>query len=227
MLFDVLGARFDGGWVANHALDFRVPADVASRNLLIFESATAVARQRMVEAVNEISLLLQQRERMDLTAAAYNACADLFMDAEKQHQSAVVEAAGRLVPSLLRALHQPVSPLIAALFPILYRELSKADDLPELLKFIPFMDWDRCKAARHELVDAYTSSAWPPGDLALTAYRCRDVSRILKRVTKSHDGPRYLVKVGKDLGRLEGEGRRVVRRVIAEIMPDRSNGPDN
>jgi hypothetical protein len=227
MLFDVLGARFDGGWVANLALDYRVPADVASRNLLIFESAAAAVRQRMVEAVTEISLLLQQREHIDLTAAAYNACAGLFMDAEKQHQSAVIEAAGRLVPSLLRARHQPVSPLIAALFPILYRELSKADDVPELLKFIPFLDWDRCKAARHELVDAYTSSTWPPGDLALTAYRCRDVSRILKRVAKSHDGSRYLVKIGKDLGRLEGEGRRVVRRVLAEIMPDRSNVPDS
>lgn len=226
MLFDVLGARFDGRWVANLALDYRVPADVASRNLLIIESAPAVVRQRMVEAISEIAFLLQQREHIDLTAAAYSACAGLFIDAEKQHKSALIEAAGRLVPSLLRARHQPVSPLIAALFPIVYQELSKADDVPELLKFIPFMDWDRCKAARHELVDAYTSSVWPPGDLALTAYRCRDVYRILKRVTKSHDGPRYLVKIEKDLGRLEEEGLRVVRRVISEIMPDRSNGPD-
>ncbi|WP_024658860.1 hypothetical protein N027_06620 [Pseudomonas syringae USA007] len=226
MLFDVLGARFEGGWVANLALDYRVPADVASRNLLIFESAPPAVRHRMVEAVTEIARLLQQRERIDLTAAAYNACAGLLMGAERQHHSAVIEAAGRLVPSLLRARHQPVSPLIVALFPTLYRELSKADDVPELLKFIPFMDWDRCKAARNELVDAFTSSAWPPGDLALIAYRCRDVSRILKQVTKSHDGSRYLVKIGKDLGRLEGEGLRVVRRVIAEIMPDRSNGPD-
>ncbi|MGY4823960.1 GAP1-N1 domain-containing protein [Stutzerimonas chloritidismutans] len=224
MLFDVLGARFDGVWVANLALDYHVPADVASRNMLIFESAPAALRQHMVEAVTEIAFLLQQREHIDLTAAAYNACAGLFMDAEKQHKSVVIEAAGRLVPSLLRARHKPVSPLIAALFPVVYRELAKADDVPELLKFITFMDWDRCKAARHELVDAFTSSAWPPGDLALTAYRCRDVSRILKRVTKSHDGSRYLVKIGEDLGRLEGEGRRVVRGVIAEIMPGLSNG---
>ncbi|WP_250548403.1 hypothetical protein [Pseudomonas congelans] len=78
MLFDALGARLDGGWVANLALDYRVPADVASRNLLIFESAAAAVRQRMVEAVTEIGLLLQQRERIDLTAAAYNACAGLL-----------------------------------------------------------------------------------------------------------------------------------------------------
>lgn len=88
------------------------------------------------------------------------------------------------------------------------------------------MDWDRCKAVRHELVDAYIACVWPPGDLALTAYRCKNVSRIFKRVTKSHDGSRYLVKIGKDLGRLEGEGHRVVKRVIAEIAPNRSIGHD-
>lgn len=225
MLVEVMGARLDAGWVINIALDYRVPADVASRNLLIFEAAPAAVRRRMVEAIDEIAILLQQRERIDLTAAAYNACAKLFMDAEKQNRWALIEAAGRMVPSLLRARYEPVSPLIVALFPIVYREFAKADDVPELLKFIPFMDWDRCKAARHALVNAYTSSAWAPGDLALTAYRCGDVSRILKLVKKSNDGSEYLVKIGADLGRLEGEGRRVVRRVISALTRDHSNKP--
>jgi hypothetical protein len=77
MLFDVLGTRLDGGWVANLALDYRVPADVASRNLSIFDSAAAAVRQRMVESIAEIARLLLQRGGLDLTAAAYNACAGL------------------------------------------------------------------------------------------------------------------------------------------------------
>jgi hypothetical protein len=76
--------------------------------------------------------------------------------------------------------------MIAAAFPPLYRELAKADDLPELFKFIPFLDWDRCKAARHELVDAFMSSTWPPSDLALTACRANDVGKILRRAAKRY-----------------------------------------
>lgn len=225
MLLGILGARLDGGWAAKVGLGYERTADVASRNLEIFESAPLTVRQRMVQAIDEIAHALQGREFIDLSEAAYNACARLFFDAEKLHKSALIEAAGRLVPSLLRARHQPVSLMIAALLPMIYRELSKDDDVPELLKFVPFFDWDRCKAVRHELVDAFISSSWPPGDLALTAYRCGDVSRILKRVVKSYDGAKYLSRLEKDLSRMGDEGQRVVRRNIAEIMPGRSHGP--
>lgn len=53
-----------------------------------------------------------------------------------------------------------------------YLELAKQDDVPDLLKFVPFFDWDRGKAARRELVDAFLAApAWHPRDLALTACR--------------------------------------------------------
>jgi hypothetical protein len=174
-------------------------------------------RQNMVDSIDEIALALQGRQYFDLTEAAYDACARLFFEAEKLHKPGLIEAAGRLVPLLLRARQQPVSLLIAALFPVIYRELSKEDDVPELLKFFPFFDWDRCKAVRRELVDAFISSSWPPGNLALTAYRCGDVSRILKRVVTSYDGVKYLSRLEKDLDRLGNEAQRVVRRNIAEI----------
>lgn len=224
MLLGILEARLDGRWAAKVGVGYGTTADVASRNLLVFESAPLAVRKRMIDALDEIAIAVQGRDFIDLTEAAYDACARLFFDAEKLHKPGLIEAAGRLIPSLLRARQQPVSLLIAALFPVIYRELSKDDDVPELLKFVPFFDWDRCKAVRRELVDAFLSSSWPPGNLALTAYRCGDVSRILKRIVKSYDGAKYLSRLENDLGRLGEDAQRVVRRNIAEISTDRSHG---
>jgi hypothetical protein len=71
----------------------------------------------------------------------------------------------------------PVSALISAAFPVVYFELLRSTGeedfkrLPALLA-LPlsiFIDWDRAKSARHELVDAYLYSSWPPADLLLTS----------------------------------------------------------
>lgn len=222
MLLDILGARLDVPWAARLGLERDCDTAVASRNLIAFERAPTAARTRIVGAVDEIARALQGRHVIDLAEAANDACARLMFDAEKTSRKALVEAAGWLMPSLLRARRQPVSLMIAALFPMIYRELAKADDLPDLLKFVPFFDWDRCKTARRELVDAFMSSSWHAGDLALTASRCGDVALFLKRVVKSYGGEEYLVRIENDLGRLDDDGQRVIKSTIAEIRSDRS-----
>ncbi|MNZ21006.1 hypothetical protein D3C78_380710 [compost metagenome] len=222
MLLGILGARLDGGWAARVGLERDIDSEVASRNLIAFEKAPSAARKHIVGAIDEIARALKGRHVLDLAEAANDACARLILDAEKTSRKATVDAAGWLIPSLLSARRQPVSILIAALFPIIYRELSKADDLPDLLKFVPFFDWDRCKTARRELVDAFMSSSWRAGDLALTAYRCSDVAKILKRVARAYGGEEYLERVENDLGRLDDEGRRLVKCTIDLIRSDSS-----
>jgi hypothetical protein len=223
MLLGTLGTRLDGGWVARTGLERGIDADVASRNLIVFEKTPAAARKRIVGAIDEMARALQGRHVIDLSEAANDACARLMFDAEKTSREALVEAAGCLIPELLRARSQPVSLMIAALFPMIYQELAKADDVPDLLKLVLFFDWDRCKTARHKLVDAFMSSSWKAGDLALTACRCGDVAKILKQVAKSYSGEEYLARVKNDLGRLNDDDRRMVKRTIAEIRSDRSH----
>jgi hypothetical protein len=222
MLLGVLGARLDGGWVARAGLKSDIDSDVASRNLIAFEKAPPAARQRIAEAIDEIARVLKGRHVLDLAEAAYDACARLVLDAEKTSRKAAVDAAGWLMPSLLSARDQPVSAIIAALFPLIYQELAKADDLPDLMKFVPFFDWDRCKTARRELVDAFISSSWRAGDLALTACRCGDVVKILKRVARSYGGEKYLAQIENDLGRLDDEGRRLVKCTIDKLRSESS-----
>lgn len=223
MLLGILGSRLDGRWVVNAGLEQRVSAEVAIRNIIAFDKAPTSVRKRIVVAVDEIARALRGRYLIDLSEAANDACARLMLDAEKTSSKALVDAAGLLMPSLLRARQQPVSPLIAALFPIIYRELAKEDDVPELLKFIPFFDWDRCKTARHELVSAFMSSSWKAGDLALIACRCKDIPKILMGVSRSYGGEDYLMRIKNDLGRLDADDRRRVEHFIDKFRAGKSH----
>lgn len=60
---------------------------------------------------------------MDLTEEVNNVCAQLMFDAESSvtPRRALVVAANTLIPVLLNARRQPVSLMIAALVPIVYR----------------------------------------------------------------------------------------------------------
>jgi len=122
------------------------------------------------------------------------------------------------MPVLLRLRTKPVSPIIAAAFPPVHRELAKADEVSDLFRFIPFLDWDRCKAARNELVEAFLSSSWPPGDLALTACRVDEVGRILGRVAKQHSGKSYLKRISAEANTLPSNCRSKVRAEISQIL---------
>ncbi|WP_202384309.1 hypothetical protein, partial [Escherichia coli] len=84
-------------------------------------------------AVDEIAYVLKDRRVLDLSEEANNACAQLMFDAEMSMTSrrALVDAANTLIPILLNARRQPVSLIIAALFPIVYKELEKSVDVPE------------------------------------------------------------------------------------------------
>jgi hypothetical protein len=166
---------------------------------------------------------LRERGSFDLDSAASEACVQLLFEAEKAAPRAALAAAGHLLPMLMRQRNDPVSPLIAASFPLIYREFAKKDDVPELLKFVPFFDWDRCKAARHELVSAFMSSSWAPGDLALTAWRCNDLGKILRRTAKAYGGDRYISRVEADLARLPDACRRSAAQTIASIRSDWSS----
>jgi hypothetical protein len=105
----------------------------------------------------------------------------------------------------------PVSAVIGAAFPVAYAELLRSTGeedfrrLPALLA-LPlsfFLDWDRAKHARHELVDAYLHSSWPPADLLLTSIASGIQSRTIDRLGETHRGLDYIAAIDRDSHRLE------------------------
>jgi hypothetical protein len=219
-MFDFVGKHLDGAWVVRLGMADRISASVVNRNMVAFCKAAKPARFRIMSSIVDIALLLRDRRIFDLDGKAADACADLLFEAEKAVPRFAITAAGHLLPMLMRQLNRPVSLMIAATFPIIYRELAKKDEVPDLLKFIPFFDWDRCKAARQELVSAFMASSWAPGHLALTACRCSDVTQILRRVAKIYGGDAYLQRIASELGCLPSECRRTVEKVIASVRSE-------
>ncbi|ODA93390.1 hypothetical protein BFX40_11270 [Mesorhizobium sp. SEMIA 3007] len=221
-MLSIVGDQLDGAWAARIGLAKNVDAAIASRNMVAFRKATQPARLRMVLSVAEVAQVLRDRRSFDLDEEAVKACAAFMFDAEKAIPSALLEAAGYLLPTLLRSRNRPVSLMVAAVFPPIHREFAKADDLPEFFKFIPFMDWDRCKAVRHELIDAFMSSSWPPRDLALTACRANEIARIIRRVAKQHDGEAYIKLIASDVGKLPEGCRKAVENAISQVRANPS-----
>lgn len=223
-LFAILGPSLDGGWVARAGSGRAMSASIINRNVVAFNTAPKSARKRILAAIEELAEGLAVRSPLDLDEAASSACAALLWDAQAVNFTGLLRSAGRLLPTLFRSGQAPVSAIVAATFPFVYRELAKGDDVPDFFKFVPFMDWDRCKAARRELVDVFLSSdSWRPVDLALTACRASDVGKILKRAAKSYHGEAYIARVAADLGVLPEPCRKQVKKTIMLLQSHRSS----
>ncbi|MGN4068061.1 hypothetical protein ACS0Y7_25930 [Burkholderia gladioli] len=222
LLLGAMGDSLDAGWALRYGLERGVPTTVANRNLVAFNFAPAVPRRRILVAVDDLAWALDGRHVIDIDDSAIRAAANLLADANDYAWSAALAASGRLLPLLMRSRHVPVSPLVAVAFPAVYREYAKGDDIPDLLKFMPFMDWDKCKSARHELVSAFLgSSVWAPADLALTSCRCKDIAKIFRHVANRYNGQGYLDRVLSDLGYLQAECRDAVEKAISDIRSGR------
>ncbi|OCX33136.1 hypothetical protein QU42_00255 [Bradyrhizobium sp. UASWS1016] len=220
-LIDNLGSGLDGAWLAWRGLENSVSTFCVNRNLVAFGLASIPARAKIIEAIEEVARALETHHTIGFDQAAADSCAALLWDAHVRNSISLLRASGRLLPKMLRAQHAPVSAVIAATFPSIYRELAKEDEVPNILKFVPFFDWDRCKAARRELVDAFLASPqWRPADLALTACRSSDVDRIIGRLAKSGGGDIYMRRVYDGLANLPPACRDEVTRKISRIRGD-------
>jgi len=218
MLLDTLGNNLDSKWVVYNSLERDIDSELASRNVILLEKSQALIRQKILYVVNEIANMLRMRQVSYLNEDANNAYAKLMYDAQEVSYSALIDAATTLIPSLLNARRKPVSLMISVLFPIIYKELSKANDFSDRFNIFSFFDWDRCKTARNELVEAFMSSSWNPGDLALTACLCNEEFKILKRVGHSYGGEEYLRQIRNDLERLDDGNQIRVKNIIADLL---------
>ena len=216
-LLGAVGQNLNGPWLVRRGLDRDVQAEIASRNLVAFEMAPPAARMRILEAVEEIAQTIQGRYVLDLSAQAVEACAAIFCSARTVDSGALLRASIQLLPFLLKARQKPASPLIAAVFPPVYRELRRGAEVPDIFRLFIFIDWDRCKTARHELVDAFMTSTWRPVDLGLAAVRAGDAVRILKRVAHHGGGGRFMETIERDLRSIAPPWREKISSALHEV----------
>jgi hypothetical protein len=110
----------------------------------------------------------------------------------------------------------PVGTLVPVVFPDVYKAVAEqsafADDAEGLFSY----DWDKAKALRRNIVDAFVDSDWPPSDLALAAYRSFGLRKLFKRVWRKWRGERYIERMIRDLStRSDAEAAACRKELVA------------
>ena len=167
--------------------------------------------------VDLIVQLVASRRDFDLTADGAMAIARLIETAAQLDHHTYLKICSTILPFAVAARQKPASPIIIAAFPVIYDGLRKDSDKFGLMKLFSFVDWDKCKIARKDLVRAFMTSEWPPADLAITAFRACELSRILKRLLREPGGPSYLAKVEEGSQRLNDVICKPVLKAIKEV----------
>jgi hypothetical protein len=166
---------------------------------------SACVRRRVVSVVDDFSERLIQRNHENVGEVGYHAWAAL---SPKEGNKALLPNFHVALPTLSYTLARrnlPVSALVVAAL-IAYAELirSTGDEdfnrLPPLLTlpFSFFVDWDRGRSARHELVDAYLYSSWPPADLLLASIHSVIQQNTLKRLSRTYRGSDDIAAIDRD-----------------------------
>jgi hypothetical protein len=172
-----------------------LPARIAE-NLTIFVAASSNIRTNIAARVDELSDRLIHRVQANLGQRAYDAWAKLIASAPDENVR--FRAASPTLAFALRHLQLPVSSLVVTSFPVVYAQLlrSQEGDERRIPAFIAlpmsfFVDWDRARSARSELVDAYVNSIWSPADLLVTAISAGIANETLDRLSRTTSGRNY------------------------------------
>ena len=208
-------------------LDTEQDGKHVSRTLVAFDRVTPAVRTLIEAHVGLVVQLIASRRDFDLTADGATALARLIETAAQLDRHTYVKICSTILPFAVAARQKPASPIIIAAFPTIYDGLRKDREKFGLKNFISFVDWDKCRIARKDLIRAFMTSKWPPVDLAIIAFRACELSKFLKRLLKEPDGPSYLAKVEKGAKRLEEVIRKPILKAIKEVRNSRSSIPDS
>lgn len=77
--------------------------------------------------------------------------------------------------------------------------VNSRDPLPETSELFRFYDWDKAKTLRKDLLQAYMTSNWNPGGLAIAASRAGLSRKIFSRLSQKWNGRDYVHRILDDL----------------------------
>jgi hypothetical protein len=94
----------------------------------------------------------------------------------------------------------PLAGVVRRAFPVVYNAVAEQSPIADEADSLFSYDWDRAKALRKNLVEAFYRSDWAPGDLALTAQSSFGLRKLFKRVWRKWHGEAYVGRIIRDLG---------------------------
>jgi hypothetical protein len=216
-LLSAAGDELNGSRTVIVGLRRGVSSAASSRNLIVFGHTHLAVRRRLVASVEEMARALISRNEVDITTEAAEAAATLICESEGVTANDFMRASAIILPFALNDRREAASPLIAAAFPPVYRELAKDSAFDLLSLMFVFVDWDKCKSARRRLISAFVNSKWRISDIAIAAVRSGDPVRILGTLARERGGEQVLRSLGADLQQVPVEVRKPVRAALRKL----------
>jgi hypothetical protein len=198
-----------------------VPADLASINLVLFDKSQPTVRNKFLTNPMALANTIVSREKLDLSYEGGEAVGRLLWDSAPIDHHGFRLASAKLLSFVTNTKAKAASPIIAAAFPSVYRELQK-ESLPDFLSYMfLFLDLDRCKVARRELARRLLSSHWRPRDIALAAARAGDVDRIIRSIAKQDSGSLAISSIEREADSIPDPWKLQVTKAIKDLRKDR------
>ncbi len=216
-LLSAAGAKLNGGRMMRVGLQRGVSPAAASRNLVAFGRTPAATRGSLLAGIEEMAVAIAGRHQLDISTEATEATAKLLWESASVNTNGFGRASAILLPLALADRRESASPLIAAAFPPVYRELAKGSSFDLFSYIFVFSDWDKCKTARRRLIDAFVHSEWRISDIAIAAVRAGDPISILGRIARERGGEKVLRGLIVDLKQVPEEMRKPIRAALKEL----------
>ena len=212
--------------VVEMALGENVNKDRIVKNLSMLEHAKANVRRGFLNEIEVITDRLIYRERLEWTHQSISVWMSLLNDAQTVNPYGQGRAAAKILSFALENLDNPYSELVVVSFPLVYEQLRKGQESPGLLSLI-FTDWDRCKTARRDVMQAFLHSDWPAVDLVRALAPTGDFDKVFRALTRERDGDAFLSRLDAGISKLNKTHRRKVEDVLSEVLKARSGAPSN
>ena len=197
-------------------------------------NVAAIARSksatRFIPVTDLLTSRLVERRSGGYGALGYDSWALFLRMARQSHPEALVRSADAALDYALARPREPAGAVVAAAFPVVHARIKK-DSLPDvpfnlitavlMLPVVLFTDWDKSKAARHGLVDAFLRSNWEPVELLRAAVDADITRKVLGYLASKPGGRDYIRSLEVGIRRQPEPTR---RRLAAALDDFRSNG---
>lgn len=189
--------------------------------------ARSAAAERFAARVDLLTYRLVQRGTGNCGQEGYDGWASLLRAALRRNPEALVRSADAALDFSLNRPNEPLGSVVSATFPIVHARLAKKSSIPG----IPFnlftamyyasvallTDWDRAKAARHGVVDAFINSSWEPAELLRAGLEAHVPLKILGYLGSKQGGQDYLRRIENSAARYPPPLRAAMKAAIRDF----------
>lgn len=194
----------------------RDSAHTITRALKMYEIGSDDLKSQIHSRIDTVFSRIMQSGLHGLSSTSIKTLADMLECAGSRNCGGQILACSLVLDACFDAPSLPVSDLVTAAFPVVYKEVKSGSPGFNLLGLF-LHDWDHCKTIRRKLVDTYIQSIWPPIGLLYCAWRVYDVEKVFRYLQKTRRGKDYLLGIRNALNQHDGPHKEALLLALRNI----------